>query len=62
MGICKFELYKDNVVVTHRPSVCYGTFGQPPCKDLGECKKRVGDVKRVGDILKVCRVRRNGYL
>jgi len=45
MGECKKGIYKDNFVVTRKPLMCYGGFGQPKCEYVKECfkehKKRV---------------------
>ncbi len=39
MGICQAGIYKDNMIVTRHPLMCFGGFGQPPCKYLADCMK-----------------------
>ena len=45
MGECRGKdfqgnrYYKDNIIVTHFPLVCFGGFGQPPCLYLSDCMK-----------------------
>lgn len=46
MGECKSGIYKDNVVVTHFPLVCFGGLGQPRCKYLDACAQENGMKKR----------------
>ena len=34
---CKANLYKDNMVVTHGALMCWGGFGQKPCRFIKDC-------------------------
>jgi len=39
MGVCAAGIYKDNTVIKITPFVCFGGYGQPPCKYLTKCKR-----------------------
>ena len=34
---CQANLYKDNMVVTHGALMCWGGFGDKPCRFLKDC-------------------------
>jgi len=42
MKECRLGIYRDNSVVTHKPIMCFGGFGQPACKYIKECTSENG--------------------